>query len=114
MKVLVYQYVYPRVTNGSGTEITDVQSGKVEELDDCIESSDPLIIASFLNGLANQYDPKEGNQRTTVAQQIRILIEDDEKTLLEVKSSKLQVVAHMLRGAAKSIIPHNHAMRGTE
>ena len=111
MKVFVYSYRWK--TPGQQTNPDD----RIEELDDCVESSEPAIIASFLTGLANQYDPpKEIGQRTvaTPGQQVRIVVQDGDKVILEVKSTKLPVVAHMLRGAANSINPNKHNMRGSE
>lgn len=115
MEVTVYQYVFPRVKQTGQPETVDTSSFREEEVDDHIISPDPLIIASFLNGLANQYDPqKEGQRSQTSGNMVRITVKDAEKVILDVKSSKLNVVAHMLRGAAKSIIPHGHATRGVE
>lgn len=112
MRVEVYTEVQATKPHPAGGEMYDPEGEKSWSLQDSVISNDPVIIGSFLNGLAEELDPSKVNQgRTavTVHGNWKISVMGSPRggnpgeVMAEIISKRPKVIASMLRGTAKTI-----------
>lgn len=109
MKVEIYHEVLATRPHPSGGEAYDASTASTWILQDHVDSDDCEIIASFLNGLADELDPpyihgqsqKQGISITT-CWRINIY-RSGEIPVTTLTSKRAKLVAATLRGAASAV-----------
>ena len=123
MKVEVYTEVLATKPHPQGGEQYDEKGQPTWSLIDSLTSLEPGIIAAFLHGLADEFDPRPvANMQTrtaiTLSSNVRVSLSDDrrDQPVAEIISKKPRVLASMLRGTAENLtntkVSHGHVYRG--
>lgn len=112
MRVEVYTEIQAVKPHPSGGEMYDPDGEPNWKMQDALNSNDASIIASFLDGLAEDLDPLHSHssrQPVPVTSMWRVVVYGNQRGQVEIPivaeifSRKGKVIASMLRGTAKSI-----------
>lgn len=128
MRVEVYTEVQATRPHPAGGEMYDNEAPQSWILQDAVTSNDPIIVSSFLNGLAEELDPlkqvpNSHNRIITINSTWKVVVlgsprgGNSTEVTAEITSKRAKVIASMLRGTAKAITGHNASigvLRGTD